>query len=221
MTIVGVVGDVKQGALDSRDRRRPTCRLIQRLRSPGNPIIGFFSEVNLIVRSDRPAAAIIGELSARDSAAGSRAAGFERAAGDRDRRRLGEAAALQHDGRGPSSPSSRCRSRRSGSTACWPTSSASRRTKIGVRMALGARASSVLWLVLRRALALMAIGVAIGLAGALGADARDGRPALRSPAARRDYVRRRVRRTGAAGAVGQPRPCVACDPRGPDRGAQD
>jgi putative ABC transport system permease protein len=39
--------------------------------------------------------------------------------------------------------------------------------EIGVRMALGARASAVMWSVLRRALVLMAIGVAIGTAGAL------------------------------------------------------
>ncbi|HXI27247.1 MAG TPA: ABC transporter permease [Vicinamibacterales bacterium] len=39
--------------------------------------------------------------------------------------------------------------------------------EIGVRMALGARAGDVMWSVLRRALALMAIGVAIGTAGAL------------------------------------------------------
>ena len=39
--------------------------------------------------------------------------------------------------------------------------------EIGVRMALGANASAVMWVVLRRALMLMAIGVAIGTAGAL------------------------------------------------------
>ena len=39
--------------------------------------------------------------------------------------------------------------------------------EIGVRMALGASRSSVLWVVLRRALILMAIGGAIGTAGAL------------------------------------------------------
>jgi putative ABC transport system permease protein len=38
---------------------------------------------------------------------------------------------------------------------------------IGIRMALGASASEVMWSVLRRALRLMAIGVAIGSAGAL------------------------------------------------------
>jgi ABC-type antimicrobial peptide transport system permease subunit len=39
--------------------------------------------------------------------------------------------------------------------------------EIGVRVALGATASDVLWMVLRRALALMAAGVAMGVAGAL------------------------------------------------------
>ena len=38
---------------------------------------------------------------------------------------------------------------------------------IGVRMALGAQAADVMWSVLRRALTLMAIGVAIGTLGAL------------------------------------------------------
>jgi putative ABC transport system permease protein len=39
--------------------------------------------------------------------------------------------------------------------------------EIGVRMALGAGGASVMWSVLRRALLLMAIGVAIGTAGAI------------------------------------------------------
>ena len=39
--------------------------------------------------------------------------------------------------------------------------------EIGVRMALGARPATVMWSVVRRALVLMAIGVAIGAAGAL------------------------------------------------------
>jgi ABC-type antimicrobial peptide transport system permease subunit len=45
---------------------------------------------------------------------------------------------------------------------------AQRTQEIGVRMALGAQSAQVLWLVLRRAVVQMAIGLAIGLAGAFG-----------------------------------------------------
>jgi putative ABC transport system permease protein len=44
---------------------------------------------------------------------------------------------------------------------------AQQRREIGVRMAFGASSSSILWLVLRRALTMMAIGTAVGLVGAL------------------------------------------------------
>jgi putative ABC transport system permease protein len=47
--------------------------------------------------------------------------------------------------------------------------SVSQRTQeIGVRMALGAQAATVLWLILRRSLVQMTIGLALGIAGALG-----------------------------------------------------
>jgi putative ABC transport system permease protein len=42
------------------------------------------------------------------------------------------------------------------------------RLEIGVRIALGATAADVIWMVLRRALTFMAAGVCIGIAGALG-----------------------------------------------------
>ena len=45
---------------------------------------------------------------------------------------------------------------------------AQRTQEIGVRMALGAQASQVWWLVVRRGLVQLAIGLAIGLAGAFG-----------------------------------------------------
>jgi hypothetical protein len=45
---------------------------------------------------------------------------------------------------------------------------AQRTQEIGVRMALGAQSAQVLWLVLRRAVVQMAIGLAIGVAGAFG-----------------------------------------------------
>jgi ABC-type antimicrobial peptide transport system permease subunit len=44
---------------------------------------------------------------------------------------------------------------------------AQQRREIGVRLAFGASSSSILWFVLRRALTMMAIGTAVGLAGAL------------------------------------------------------
>ena len=45
---------------------------------------------------------------------------------------------------------------------------AQRTQEIGVRMALGAQASQVLWLVLKRSIVQMAIGLTIGIAGAFG-----------------------------------------------------
>jgi ABC-type antimicrobial peptide transport system permease subunit len=44
-----------------------------------------------------------------------------------------------------------------------------RTQEIGVRMALGAQPRSILWLVLRRALIQLAIGLPLGIAGAFGA----------------------------------------------------
>jgi putative ABC transport system permease protein len=46
---------------------------------------------------------------------------------------------------------------------------AQRSREIGIRMALGARTSSVLWMVVRQGLALVSLGVVAGLIGALGA----------------------------------------------------
>jgi len=43
-----------------------------------------------------------------------------------------------------------------------------RTAEIGVRMALGAQATQVMWLVLRRALVQLAIGLPLGIAGAFG-----------------------------------------------------
>jgi putative ABC transport system permease protein len=45
---------------------------------------------------------------------------------------------------------------------------AQRTHEIGVRMALGAQAAQVLWLILRRSIVQMALGLTLGIAGALG-----------------------------------------------------
>jgi putative ABC transport system permease protein len=45
---------------------------------------------------------------------------------------------------------------------------AQRTQEIGVRMALGAQAAQVLWLILKRSIVQMAIGLTIGIAGAVG-----------------------------------------------------
>ena len=71
-----------------------------------------------------------------------------------------------------------------------------RQREIGVRIALGAPASSVLWMFVGRGLALTAAGLAIGLGGALDAHPAHGGRALRREGYRPADLRRR--RRGAA-----------------------
>jgi predicted permease len=167
MTVVGVVGDVKQGALDTEIVLQAYQPFMQAVPDGlGAPVIRFFSEVNLIVRSERPSSAVIGELSAA-------------------LRRLDPELAISNvqpvlEIVGDSVKAQRFSTMvltifaavalllaALGSYGVLANVVAQQRREIGVRLAFGASSSSILWLVLRRALTMMAIGTVVGLAGAL------------------------------------------------------
>jgi predicted permease len=168
MTIVGVVGDIKQGALDADIVAQTYEPLTQAVSDNlGNPIVRFFSEVNVIVRSERPAPAVMGELSTA-------------------LRRLDPELAISNVQPVVEIVDDSVKSQRFSTTLLTVFATvalllaalgiygvlanvvAQQTKEIGVRLALGAASSSVLWLVLRRALTMSGIGVAIGLAGAVG-----------------------------------------------------
>jgi putative ABC transport system permease protein len=167
MTIVGVVGDIKQDALDAEIVPQTYEPFMQAVSDDlGSPFIRFYSEVNLIVRSERPAAVFAGELSAA-------------------MRRLDPELALSNvqpvlEIVGDSVQSQRFSTTILAIFAAVALSLAAlgiygvlanvvaQQTKeIGLRLALGAAPRSLLWLVLRRALTLMAIGIGVGLAVAM------------------------------------------------------
>ena len=94
--------------------------------------------------------------------------------------------------------------------------SVSRRTReIGVRVALGAGSGDVLRMILGQGMRTILIGVAIGIAGALAADAHRGVAALRRDGHGSADVRRRdaaARRGGAAGLLHPARRATKVDP---------
>ena len=167
MTIVGIVGDIKQGALGEEIVSQTYEPLVQAVADDlGSPVIRLFSEVNLIVQSERPAAVVGTELSAA-------------------MRRLDPELAVSNVQPVLEIVNGSVKPQRVSTTilgifAAIAVSLAAlgiygvlanvvvqQTREIGVRLALGAAASAVLWLVLRRALSMTAVGLAIGVAGAL------------------------------------------------------
>jgi predicted permease len=167
MTIVGVVGDIKQGALDSEIVLQAYQPFMQAV-SDGmrGPVIRFYSEVNLVVRSERPSTAVIGELPAAmrrldPELAVSRVQPVLEIADDSVKTQrfstmvlaIFAAVALLLAALG--------------SYGVLANVVAQQRREIGVRLAFGASPAAILWLVLRRTLTMMALGTAIGIGGAM------------------------------------------------------
>lgn len=162
MTIVGVVGDVKQSTLDEPAIAQVYVPL-PLLEEPGP----LSRTVNLLVRSERDSTSLIadlrGALQRIDPALPiSKAQPLEEIIGESLRPQrfsmtvviLFAAVALVLAAIGIY-----------GVLASVVTQQTH---EIAIRMALGATASGVMWMVLRRALVLMAVGIGLGIAGALG-----------------------------------------------------
>jgi putative ABC transport system permease protein len=167
MTIVGIVGDIKQGALDSAIEPQTYEPLMQAVADDlGNPVVRFHAEANVIVRSERPPAAIMGEL----------AAAMRRLDPELAVSNVQPVLEIIDDSVGAQRVSTTILAifaavalslAALGIYGVLANLVVQQTKEIGLRLALGAAASSVRWLVLRRALRLTTIGLAIGLAGAL------------------------------------------------------
>ena len=167
MTVVGVVGDVKQGALNSEiipQAYEPLTQISDR--EAGETIIGQYRTVNLVAQTDRDPEATVGALRATLQR-------LDPSLPISNAQQLGDV--VSHSVK-PQRFSMTVVSLFAivaltlaaiGVYGVLANVVSQETHQIGVRMALGAQAGDVMWSVLRRALTLMALGVAIGTAGAL------------------------------------------------------
>ncbi|OLC52225.1 MAG: hypothetical protein AUH43_00580 [Acidobacteria bacterium 13_1_40CM_65_14] len=167
MTVVGVVGNVKQATLDQPtigQTYEPLYQVSDAI--VGNTIIDLFRSVNLVVRSAGEPEALIGRVRA-------------------EIQRLDPALPITRARALTDLVAESVKPQRFSMTVVGVfalvalglagigiygvlANAVSQQThEIGVRMALGAPASTVIWTVLRRALLLMMIGVGLGIGGAL------------------------------------------------------
>jgi predicted permease len=167
MTIVGVVGDVKQGPLNEEIIPLTYVPLAQELADEARgPVVGFLSNVNVVARiaggDDRTMATIGAGLRRSDPAL---PPGKTEAIAD-----------IVSDSVQPQRFSMTVVSSLAvvalalavmGIYGVLANAVVQQRREIGVRIALGATPLNLLWLVLRRALIMMATGIAIGTLGAL------------------------------------------------------
>lgn len=165
MTIVGVVGDVNQSALGTQPIPQTYEPIAQQPDRP-RQILAFYRQVNLLARSDRDAASTLAAIRATVNRLDPQLALFDAQpvvdivsdSVKPQRFSMSLVAAFAIVALGLAAI---------GIYGVLANVVSQQTHEIGVRMALGAAASTVLWSVLRRALALMAIGAAIGAAGSL------------------------------------------------------
>jgi putative ABC transport system permease protein len=166
MTVVGVVGNVKQATLDVATIAQ-TYEPLYQVADPAvaNTVTSVFRVMNLVVRSDRDPEALIGRVRAEIQQLDP-ALPITRARALADL--VDESVKPQRFSMTVVGVFALVALGLAGIGIYGVLANAvSQQThEIGVRMALGAQASSVIWTVLRRALVLMAAGVTIGLAGA-------------------------------------------------------
>ena len=167
MTVIGVVGDVKQGAIGSEIIAQTYEPIVQAVPDTlGGRIVRFFGDVNLAARSDRPADSLIADVRIGVARLDPMLAVSQAQA----------VAAIVGESVKPQRFSMVVASIFAALALVLATigiygvlaSAVSQQTQeIAVRMALGASVFTVLWFVIRRALVLMSAGVCLGLAGAM------------------------------------------------------